>query len=101
MLSFSSGRFLDAIRQSGKTNSFFMKMMSSFFHLSIVLSSSIIFGIISRLNLIFWPKYLICAISFLTLVYGVLLITATVASVWHTARIFNAAIDPSDGTHSE
>jgi hypothetical protein len=89
MLSFSSGRFLEAIRQNGRSDSYFMKVIASFFHLSLVLSFCLIVSILSRI----YPSNLMSAFGICALFYGVLLIPATAASIWHTARIFNAAIE--------
>lgn len=90
MLAFSSGKFLDAIRQKGKMNSYFMKMMASFFHFTFVLCCSMIATFIVRLPL---PRVLApyaSAGGFFLSIYGILLVLATAASIWHTARIFNA-----------
>lgn len=92
MLSFSSGRFLEAIRQKRKEDSYFMKMIASFFHFSSVLTCSLIAAILSQ-N--FSNLYLSMAGLFF-LFYGILLVPATAASIWHTARVFNAAIEPID-----
>jgi hypothetical protein len=89
MLSFSSGRFLEAVRQGGKEDSFFMKMMASFFHFSIVLTTALIIAMISE-------TFHHIALSFVGVwltYYGITLVVATAGSIWHTARIFNAAIE--------
>ncbi|QVM83324.1 hypothetical protein [Novosphingobium decolorationis] len=93
MLSFSSGRFLDAIRQNGKKDSYLMKMVASFFHLSIVLSFSLIAQIFLMLEMPYCLKVATQCVAFFSFVYGILLVPSTVASIWHTARIFNAAIE--------
>lgn len=93
MLSFSSGRFLEAVRQGGKENSYFMKMIASFFHFSIVLTASLVIAVISQ-------TFHHVALSFVGVwmtYYGVTLVVATAASIWHTARIFNAAIEGDSG----
>jgi len=89
MLSFSSGRFLEAIRQSGREDSYFMKMIASFFHFCAILTGALIIAIISH-N--YQNKYLSMFGSF-CLFYGILLVLATAASIWHTARVFNAATE--------
>jgi hypothetical protein len=95
MLAFSSGKFLDAIRQKGKANSYFMKMMASFFHFALVLTSAIIFAFLQKLT---WlgaeVRTPLSALGFFLTVYGILLVLATVAGIWHTARIFNEVRDP-------
>lgn len=92
MLSFSSGRFLEAIRQSGKEDSYFMKMIASFFHFCAVLSCSLIIAIIS---MSFQNQYL-SMLGLFCLFYGILLVLATAASIWHTARVFNISTEPLD-----
>jgi hypothetical protein len=97
MLSFSSGRFLEAVRQGGKEDSYFMKMIASFFHFSIVLSTSLIVAVISQ-------TFHHVALSFVgvwMMYYGVTLVVATAASIWHTARIFNAAIEGRSSSKPE
>ena len=89
MLSFSSGRFLSAVRQSGKPDSFFMKMMASFVNFSAVLTASLVIALISKSNSFIAMSF----VGVFLLIYGVLLVVSTAASVWHTARIFNAAVD--------
>lgn len=95
MLSFSSGRFLEAVRQGGKEDSYFMKMIASFFHFSIVLSGALLIAIISQ-------TFQHVALSFVGVwmtYYGIALVVATAASIWHTARIFNAAIEDNRSNH--
>jgi hypothetical protein len=92
MLSFSSGRFLEAIRQSGREDSYFMKMIASFFHFSIVLTCSLLIAILSRSL----HHEILSFAGVACLFYGILLVPATAASIWHTARVFNAAIEPKN-----
>lgn len=92
MLSFSSGRFLEAIRQSGREDSYFMKMMASFFHFSIILTAALIIAILSKSQ---HNEYL-SVIGMGFLLYGILLVPATAASIWHTARVFNASVDDEE-----
>lgn len=96
MLAFSSGKFLDAIRQKGKTNSYFMKMIASFFHFTVVLCLSMVATFIVRLPVFDFAKPALSALGFFLSVYGILLVLATAASIWHTARIFNAVRDIAD-----
>jgi hypothetical protein len=93
MLAFSSGKFLEAIRQKGKDKSYLRKIMASFFHFCIVLTASIITAYISK---IYSNMYLSIAGVFLS-IYGVLLTLATASRIWHTARIFNAVSEMQDG----
>lgn len=96
MLAFSSGKFLDAIRQKGKSNSYFMKMMASFFHFALVLSTAMIATFVARLTLPHIVIKTVSAIGYFLSIYSILLVLATVASIWHTARIFNAVRDNDD-----
>lgn len=92
MLSFSSGRFLEAIRQKGKEDSYFMKMIASFFHFSIILTASLLVSLLSRSI----SNQYLSIFGLGCLLYGILLVPATAASIWHTARVFNAAIEPAE-----
>ena len=42
MLSFSSGRFLEAIKQKGKDRSYLRKVMASFYHFALVLVAALV-----------------------------------------------------------
>lgn len=48
MLSFSTGRFLEAIRQKGRPDSFFMKVVASFFHFSVMLGASLLIALLTK-----------------------------------------------------
>lgn len=90
MLAFSTDRFLFAIKQGGKDDSYFMKVVASFFHLTIVLVTCMFCALFLDPKIV--PRILAIAISgigFFTLSYGMLLIISTAAALWHTARIFN------------
>ncbi len=91
MLAFSTGRFLDAIRQKGKENSFFMKVIASFFHFSVVLGISLLVALMT----IAFPNRYLSGIGFFSSVYGVMLAIATVDHLWQTASIFNKVKDDS------
>lgn len=93
MLAFSSGKFLEAIRQRGRDNSYFRKIMASFFHFCVVLSASILVAFISK----FYSNDVISAVGVFLSFYGVLLVLATASRIWHTARIFNAVSDGDRG----
>ncbi|WP_156361369.1 hypothetical protein [Sphingomonas sp. Leaf67] len=89
MLAFSSGKFLEAIRQKGKDNSYLRKIMASFFHFCVVLTASILTAYISR----FYDNDYLSAVGVFLSYYGILLVLATASRIWHTARIFNAVSD--------
>lgn len=97
MLSFSSGRFLEAIRQNGKEDSYFMKMIASFFHFSLILTASLILAILSKSI----SNQCISILGLFCLFYGILLVPATAASIWHTARVFNTATEPNNKAATE
>jgi hypothetical protein len=85
MLAFSTGKFLEAIRQKGKENSYFMKVIASFFHFTVVLGLALLVAALSKA---FPNKYLSC-IGYFATIYGILLAVATVDHLWQTAVIFN------------
>lgn len=90
MLAFSTGRFLEAIKQGGKDDSYFMKIMASFFHFTLVLTAAILFSFLAQPGWLPLPVlWAVSMFGFFFSVYGILLTVATVASIWHTARIFN------------
>jgi len=92
MLAFSSGRFLEAIRQGGKEDSYLMKVVSSFFHFALVLTMALVVAIISHV----YPEQYLSAFGFFLTVYGILLTLAVVDHMWQTVRIFNKVKD-NDG----
>lgn len=89
MLAFSSGKFLEAIRQRGKDNSYLRKIMASFFHFCVVLTAATILAYVSK----FYSNDYLSAAGVFCSFYGVLLVLATASRIWHTARIFNAVSD--------
>lgn len=90
LLAFSTDRFLYAIKQGGKEDSYFMKVMASFFHLAIVQVVGLLAAIFCVPVVIPYCIYAIISfIGFFATVYGLLLIISTVATLWHTGRIFN------------
>jgi hypothetical protein len=92
MLAFSTGRFLEAIRQKGRDDSYFMKVIASFFHFTMVLSLALLLALFSKS----FPSKYLSAIGFFMSVYGVLLALATVDHLWQTAGIFNKVKDASE-----
>lgn len=91
MLAFSSGKFLDAIRQKGKHDSYFMKIIASFFHFAVVLAGALMIALVEGgLSPVPYLRQGAEFAGFFLTVYGILLVLAIVSSVWHTARIFNA-----------
>ena len=92
MLTFSEGKFLAAIRQKGKEDSLYMMVMASFFHFALVLSVALILAYIGRPDWL--PPFAARGLSFIgcfASLYGVLLVLATVSSIWHMARVYNNA----------
>ncbi|MDZ7824489.1 MAG: hypothetical protein U5K75_10965 [Ahrensia sp.] len=85
MLAFSTGRFLEAIRQKGKDNSFFMKVIASFFHFTTVLVIALLLAVMSKA----FPSKPLSAFGFFASIYGVLLAVATTGHFWQMATIFN------------
>lgn len=90
MLAFSTDRFLSAIKQGGKDNSYFMKVMASFYHLAVFLVLSLISILFMEPEMLpISVRRVISFIGFFASCYSVLLVLATVSTLWHTARIFN------------
>lgn len=89
MLSFSSGRFLEAIKQKGKDRSYLRKVMASFYHFALVLVSALIVAYIGKAQEYFVLSY--AGVFLIT--YGVLLTLGIVSRIWHTARIFNKVLE--------
>ena len=90
MLSFSSGRFLEAIRQKGNEKSYFLKTVASFAHFVFVSAAAIVAAIFDKT----FDNSCLSFIGALAFVYSILLVPATAASLWSTANIFNSAIEP-------
>lgn len=94
MLAFSTGRFLAAIKQGGREDSYFMKIMASFFHFTVVLTAALMLAFLTQPSWLPIPVlWMISGLGFFLSVYGILLTVATVSSIWHTARIFNKVRD--------
>jgi hypothetical protein len=90
MLAFSGGLFLNAIREGGRHDSFFMKMIASFFHFVLTLTTAIIVGFFCKLNWLPVPLLsVLSAIGYFLTLYGILLVAQTAASIWYIARIYN------------
>jgi hypothetical protein len=98
MLAFSTGRFLEAIRQKGREDSYFMKVIASFFHFTTVLGLALLLAVLSKA----FPSPWLSGLGFFASVYGVLLAVATVDHLWQTAVIFNKVrqIDGGDNDKS-
>lgn len=92
MLSFSTGRFLEAIRQKGREDSFFMKVIASFFHFSVVLGLSMLVAVLTKA----FPNIYLSGLGFFASVYGVMLAIATVDHLWQTAALYNKVRDGGD-----
>lgn len=92
MLSFSTGRFLEAIRQKGSDDSYFMKVIASFFHFSVVLGLSLLAAVLTKA----FPNKYLSGLGFFGSVYGVMLAIATVDHLWQTAVIYNKVRDSGD-----
>jgi ABC-type transport system involved in Fe-S cluster assembly fused permease/ATPase subunit len=94
MLAFSEGKFLDAIRQGGKDNSYFRKVLASFFHFTLTLTIALLISYISQ----FYSNKYVSMIGVVLSIYGILLIMSVVSRIWHTARIFNKVGKKADGS---
>lgn len=97
MLSFSSGRFLEAIKQKGKDRSYLRKVMASFYHFALVLTAALLVAYVGKAQQHWALSYLGVFLS----TYGVLLTLGIVSRIWHTARIFNKVLEydqPPEGS---
>jgi hypothetical protein len=92
MLSFSSGRFLEAIKQNGQDNSYLRKVMASFFHFSLINVCAIIMAYISKI----YENWILSGFGVFFTLYGILLTMGIVSRIWHTARIFNKVAEFND-----
>ena len=97
MLSFSSGRFIDAIRQRGRDNSYFRKVMATFFHFALISVLSIVVAIISKV----YEHRILSIFGVFCTFYGIMLTMAVVSRIWHTARIFNVVRDGDEPYHED
>lgn len=87
MLAFSYSRFFQVITQNGKEDSYFMKSIANFFHYILVQTFALVVALISRS----YPDfYVVSAIGFFVMIYGILVALAVAAQLLNTARIFNA-----------
>lgn len=89
MLSFSSGRFLEAIKQKGKDRSYLRKVMASFYHFAVVLVLALLIAYVGKAQ----QHMVLSYVGVFFSIYGVLLTLGIVSRIWHTARIFNKVLE--------
>lgn len=90
LLAFSGERFLKAIRQEGKDDSLFMKVVVNFFHFLFVQTLALCTAF---LVLAYETSNILAAIGFFLMCYGVTTAIAASAMLLNIARIFNVAED--------
>lgn len=96
MLSFSSGRFLEAIKQKGRDDSYLRKVMAAFFHFALVNVGALITAMIARA----YNQWVLSYVGVFLGLYGILLTLGIVSRIWHTARIYNKVMEYDDAPPS-
>lgn len=90
LLAFSGDRFLKAIRQGGKDNSLFMKVVVNFFHFLFVQTMALCGAfLVMAYSKFDW----LAGAAFFLMCYGVTSAIAASAMLLNIARIFNIAED--------
>lgn len=93
VLALSGERFTRAIRQGGKEDSLFMKVVVLFFHFILVQSLALLSAFISAA----YPNLdWLAGITFFLAIYGVASAVAIAAMLLNISRIYNLAIDGED-----
>lgn len=87
ILSVASGRFLSVIQQSGKLDSFFMKMIAAFFHFILVQFVAIFAAIVASLYVILPLSFVGCFLFIYSMACGI----AAAAALVNIAMIRNKA----------
>lgn len=90
VLAFSEGRFLKVIRQSGKEESLFMKVITNFFHFLTIQT----LALISAMIVFAFPLYKEpSGIAFFFLAYSVATAIASAAGLFNVSRLYNVVGD--------
>ena len=89
VLSFAGSRFLGTITQGGKDDSYFIKLVATFFHFIIVQTLAIFLGLAGRV----FSNEIISFFGYLCMCYAILSTIATAGTLFNTARIANLAPD--------
>ncbi|WP_407522035.1 hypothetical protein [Methylobacterium oryzisoli] len=87
MLSFTASPMFKYLTEGGRSESFFIKIVASFFHFIAAQTVAIFFGLLCRV-------YSIVILSFFgywSMCYALLVALATAAQLFNTARIANIA----------
>lgn len=86
LLAFSSGRFIDAIRQEGKPDSLFMEIVANFFHFLFLQTISLALAMATNA----FPRAdWLAGIAFFALAYSLTAALAASAMLLNASRIFN------------
>lgn len=87
MLAFSRSSFFEAVTQTGRSDSYFMKAIANFFHFIFLQTCAVILVLVVRA----YPTSLaLSGLGFFVMSYAILVALAIAAQLLHTARIFNA-----------
>lgn len=92
MLAFSNAKIFKTIAESGKPTSYFMKIISNFFHFILAQTIGLIFALFS----IAYSNDYLSFFGFWSLVYAMLVGVATAGQLLMTAQIFNATASIMD-----
>ncbi|TPJ33523.1 hypothetical protein FJ434_29065 [Mesorhizobium sp. B2-5-13] len=87
MLAFSNAKIFKTIAEDGKSTSYFMKIISNFFHFILAQTFSIMFALFS----VAYSNDYLSFVGFWSLIYAMLVGLATAGQLLMTAQIFNAA----------
>lgn len=87
VLAFTGSSIFKVITEGGKENSYFMKMISAFYHFILVQTLAIMLGLICRT----YSNDILSAIGYFFMCYAIMVALATAAQLFNTARIANFA----------
>lgn len=86
LLAFSGGRFLNAIREGGKSNSLFMEIVANFFHFLLVQTLALATAMMVK-SFPDWTP--LAGMAFFFLAYSLTAALASSAMLLNASRIFN------------
>ena len=92
VLAFAGSSIFRIITESGAENSFFIKIVASFFHFILVQTVAIILGLICRI----YPNVVLSFFGYTAMCYAIMVALATAAQLFNTARVANEAAPLSE-----
>ena len=87
VLAFTGSSLFKVIAQYGNENSYFIKMISAFYHFIIVQTLAILFGLICRT----YTNVVLSGVGFFFMSYAIMVAVTTATQLFNTARIANYA----------